>query len=152
MSGGVTLPTDITRSFQSVNYTGRYAVGRSDSLGYVDPVTSSSTTAVKQSATFTVVPGLADANCYSFRDSAGRYLRHWDYRVRFDADDGTTVVRQGRHVLRPTGTAAGTVRLESYNYPGRYIRHYNYELRVDAYQATDTFRADSSFTAVSPWA
>ncbi|MEH0637448.1 glycoside hydrolase family 43 protein [Streptomyces bottropensis] len=152
VSGGVTLPTDTTRSLQSVNYTGRYAVTRSDNLGYVDPVTSSSTTAVKQSATLTVVPGLADANCYSFRTSTGRYLRHWDYRIRSDADDGTTVFdKDATYCARP-GTASGSVRLESYNYPGRYIRHYNYELRLDTYQATDTFRADSSFTAVSTWA
>lgn len=152
VSGGVTLPTNTTRSLQSVNYTGRYTVARSDNLGYVDPVTSSSTTAVKQSATFTVVPGLADANCYSFRNSAGRYLRHWDYRIRFDTDDGTTVFdKDATYCARP-GTTSGSVRLESYNYPGRYIRHYNYELRLDIYQATDTFRADSSFTAVSPWA
>lgn len=102
VSGGVTLPTNTTRSLQSVNYTGRYAVVRSDSLGYVDPVTSSSTTAVKQSATFTVVPGLADANCYSFRDSMRPLsaplglpdpLRHGRRHDR---------LRQGRHVLRPT--------------------------------------------------
>ncbi|MDW8808793.1 glycoside hydrolase family 43 protein [Streptomyces scabiei] len=152
VSGGVTLPTNTTRSLQSVNYPGRYAVARSDNLGYVDPVTSSSTTAVKQSATFTVVPGLADANCYSFRTSTGRYLRHWDYRIRSDADDGTTVFdKDATYCARP-GTASGSVRLESYNYPGRYIRHYNYELRLDTYEATDTFRADSSFTAVTPWA
>ncbi|MEU1557212.1 glycoside hydrolase family 43 protein [Streptomyces scabiei] len=152
VSGGVTLPVNTTRSLQSVNYTGRYAVARSDNLGYVDPVTSSSTTAVKQSATFTVVPGLADANCYSFRTSTGRYLRHWDYRIRSDADDGTTVFdKDATYCARP-GTASGSVRLESYNYPGRYIRHYNYELRLDTHEATDTFRADSSFTAVSPWA
>jgi hypothetical protein len=41
--------------------------------------------------------------------------------------------------------------MESYNYPGRYLRHYNYELRIDPYQDNATFRADSSFTAVSPW-
>ncbi|MFF5360708.1 glycoside hydrolase family 43 protein [Streptomyces scabiei] len=152
VSGGVTLPVNTTRSLQSVNYTGRYAVARSDNLGYVDPVTSSSTTAVRQSATFTVVPGLADANCYSFRTSTGRYLRHWDYRIRSDADDGTTVFdKDATYCARP-GTASGSVRLESYNYPGRYIRHYNYELRLDTYEATDTFRTDSSFTAVTPWA
>ncbi|MEV4380098.1 AbfB domain-containing protein [Streptosporangium sp. NPDC049644] len=35
---------------------------------------------------------------------------------------------------------------------GRHFRHYNYELRVDLYQNSDTFRADSSFTVVAPWA
>jgi hypothetical protein len=147
-----TLPTNTTRSLQSVNFPDRYAVVRSDSLGYIDPVSSSSTTAVKQSATLTVVPGLADANCYSFRDSAGRYMRHWDFRIRFDASNNTAVFNKDATYCARPGTVAGSVRLESYNYPGRYIRHYNYELRVETYQDSDTFRADSSFTAVTPWA
>uniref|UniRef100_UPI003899C76C family 43 glycosylhydrolase n=1 Tax=Streptomyces dysideae TaxID=909626 RepID=UPI003899C76C len=152
VSGGTALPTNTTRSLQSVNFTGRYAAVRSDSLGYLDPVTSSSTTAVKQSATFTVVPGLADSKCYSFRDSSGRYLRHKDYRVRFDASNSTTLFNKDATYCARPGSATGSISLESYNYPGRYLRHYNYELRVDAYQDNATFRADSSFRAVSPWA
>ncbi|MDK1348720.1 AbfB domain-containing protein [Streptomyces sp. 378] len=152
VSGGVTLPTNTTRALQSVNFPGRYAVVRSDSLGYLDPVTSSTSTAVKQSATFTVVPGLADGSCYSFRDSSGRYLRHKDFRVRFDPSNGTTLFNQDATYCARPGSATGSVSLESHNYPGRYLRHYNYELRVDAYQDNATFRADSSFRAVSPWA
>ncbi|MBE4741211.1 family 43 glycosylhydrolase [Streptomyces sp. ND05-3B] len=150
VTNGTSLPTNTTRSLRSVNFPGRYAVVRSDSLGYLDPVTSSSTTAVKQSATFTVIPGLADANCYSFRDSSGRYLRHKDFRVRFDAGNGTTLFNKDATYCARPGSTSGSVSLESYNYPGRYLRHYNYELRIDAYQDTATFRADSSFTAVSP--
>ena len=145
------LPTNTTRSLQSVNFTGRYAAVRSDSLGYLDPVTSSSTTAVKQSATFTVVPGLADSACYSFRDSSGRYLRHKDYRIRFDANNGSTTFNSDATYCARPGSVTGSVSLESYNYPGRYLRHYNYELRIDPYQDNTTFRADSSFKAVSPW-
>ena len=152
VTGGTALPTNTTRSLQSVNFPGRYAVERSDSLGYLDPVTSASSTAVKQSATFTVVPGLADSKCYSFRDSSGRYLRHLNFRGRFDASDGTTLFNKDATFCARPGSVAGSVGLESYNYPGRYLRHYNYELRVDTYQDTATFRADSSFTAVSPWA
>ncbi|WP_446684980.1 family 43 glycosylhydrolase [Kitasatospora gansuensis] len=147
-----TLPTNTTRSLQSVNFTGRYAAVRSDSLGYLDPVTSAGTTAVKQSATFTVVPGLADSSCYSFRDSSGRYLRHQDYRIRFDASNGSTTFNSDATFCARPGSATGSVSLESYNYPGRYLRHYNYELRIDPYQDDATFRADSSFRAVSPWA
>ncbi|WP_338900435.1 AbfB domain-containing protein [Streptomyces sp. TG1A-60] len=135
-----------------MNFTGRYAAVRSDSLGHLDPVTSSSTTAVKQSATLTVVPGLADSTCYSFRDSSGRYLRHMDFRVRFDASNGTAIFdKDATYCARP-GSVTGSVSLESYNYPGRYLRHRDYELRVDPYQDSATFRADSSFTAVLPWA
>nr|WP_232107677.1 AbfB domain-containing protein [Streptomyces gossypiisoli] len=146
------MPTHTTRSLQSVNFPGRYAAVRSDSLGHLDPVTSSSTAAVKQNATFTVVPGLADSTCYSLRDSSGRYLRHMDFRVRFDASNGTALFRQDATYCARPGSATGSVSLESYNYPGRYLRHYYYELRVDPYQDNATFRADSSFTAVSPWA
>jgi GH43 family beta-xylosidase len=151
VSGGTTLPVNTTRSLQSVNFPGRYATVRTDSLGYLDPVSSSSTTAVKQSATFTVIPGLADSNCYSFRDSSGRYLRHKDYRIRFDASNGTALFNKDATYCARPGSATGSVSLESYNYPGRYLRHYNYELRIDPYQDNATFRADSSFTPVSPW-
>jgi GH43 family beta-xylosidase len=152
VSGGVALPTNTTRSLQSVNFPGRYAVVRSDSLGYLDPVTSSSTTAVKQSATFTIVPGLADGSCYSFRDASGRYLRHKDLRIRADASNGTTLFNKDATYCARSGSATGSVSLESYNYPGRYLRHYNYELRLDTFQDNATFRADSSFKAVNPWA
>ncbi|MBD0841597.1 family 43 glycosylhydrolase [Streptomyces sp. TRM68416] len=152
VSVGATLPTHTTRSLQSVNFPGRYAAVHSDSLGYLDPVTSSSTAAVKQNATFTIVPGLADSTCYSFRDSSGRYLRHMDFRVRFDASDGTALFNNDATYCARPGSATGSVSLESYNYPGRYLRHYYYELRIDPYQDNATFRADSSFTAASPWA
>jgi hypothetical protein len=150
-SDGVILPTNTTSSLQSVNYPALYVVVRSDNLGYVDQITSSTTTAVKQSATFTVVPGLADAKCYSFRDSAGRYLHHWDSRVRFAADNGEEMFEKDATYCTRPGSATGSVRLESYNYPGRYLRHYNYELRLDLNESTDTFRADSSFSVVTPW-
>ncbi|MEH0555217.1 AbfB domain-containing protein [Streptomyces sp. B21-101] len=152
VTGGVTLPTNTTRSLRSVNFPGRYAVVRSDSLGYLDPVTSSSTAAVLQSATFTVVPGLADGSCYSFRDASGRYLRHKDLRIRADASNGTTLFAKDATYCARQGSVTGSVGLESYNYPGRYLRHYDYELRLDTYQDNATFRADSSFTPVSPWA
>ncbi|WP_217178286.1 family 43 glycosylhydrolase [Streptomyces sp. AC495_CC817] len=152
VTGGVSLPTNTTRSLQSVNFPGRYIAVRSDSLGHLDPVTSSSTTAVKQSATFTIVPGLADGSCYSFRDSSGRYLRHKDLRIRADASNGTTLFNKDATYCARSGSATGSVSLESYNYPGRYLRHYNYELRLDSFQDNATFRADSSFKAVSPWA
>ncbi|MDR7326463.1 hypothetical protein J2S44_006713 [Catenuloplanes niger] len=151
VSGGASLPVSAPRSLQSVNYPDRYVRHR-DHLGYVEPVTSSSAASVKQDATFTIVPGLADANCSSFRAANGSYLRHWDYRLRLDPSDGSaTFAKDATYCARP-GSVTGSVSLESYNYPGRYIRHYNYELRVELYQDSATFRADSSFRAVTAWA
>jgi hypothetical protein len=148
--GGATVPSG-GRSFQSVNFPARYW-HMTNSLGYLDPVSSSSTTATKQEATFTVVPGLADVNAYSFRAADGRYLRHYGFRVRLDAGTGASAFNQDATFVARPGSANGSVALESYNFPGRYIRHRNYELWVDPHDNSDLFRADSSFTATSPWA
>lgn len=103
VSGGVDLATGVTRSFRSGNYSTRYWQEQSALLN-LPVVSSSSTTAEKQASTFTVLPGLADANAYSFRDAAGNYLRHWDFRGRFDANDGTsTFAKDATFVIR-TGT------------------------------------------------
>ncbi|MGW2401052.1 glycoside hydrolase family 43 protein [Kitasatospora sp. NPDC001664] len=147
VSGGATLPVNTARSLRSVNYPGRYV----SSDGTLPTVDASSSAAAKQAATFTVVPGLADPNCYSLRAADGRYLRHWDFVPRLDADDSSAVFKGDATYCARPGSAAGSVSLESYNYPGRYLRHYDYKLRLDVYQDNDTFRADSSFQDVNPW-
>ncbi|WSW80629.1 glycoside hydrolase family 43 protein [Streptomyces sp. NBC_00996] len=151
VSAGASLPTGVTRSFQSGNYTTRYWQEQSSLLN-LPVVSGSSSSAEKQAATFTVVAGLADANGYSFRDAAGNYLRHYDFRARFDANDGTSTFAKDATYMARTGTASGSVRLESYNYPGYYLRHYNYQLRVDPADGTDLFRQDGSFVPVTAWA
>ncbi|MFD3924826.1 glycoside hydrolase family 43 protein [Streptomyces sp. NPDC058614] len=151
VSGGATLPTGVTRSFRSGNYTTRHWQEQSALLN-LPVVTSSSTTAEKQASTFTIVAGLADANGYSFRDAAGNYLRHWDFRARFDANDGTSTFAKDATFIARTSATSGAVRLESYNYPGYFLRHYNYQLRVDLTAGTDLFRQDSSFVPVTAWA
>ncbi|GGX85654.1 hypothetical protein GCM10010358_44850 [Streptomyces minutiscleroticus] len=151
VAGGPSLPTGVTRSFRSANFPTRYWQQQS-SPADLAVVSSSSTAAQKQAAAFAVVPGLADANGFSFRDASGRYLRHWDFRARFDANDGSAVFARDATFVARTGTASGSVRFESYNYPGYYLRHYDYQLRVDPADATDLFRQDSSFVPVTAWA
>jgi hypothetical protein len=149
VSGGASLPL-AARSLQSVNYPGRY-VRHNNYLGYLDPVTSASSTLTKQDATFTIVRGLADANCHSFQGTGGRYLRHYNARLRLDADNGTALFRQDATFCARPGSASGTVSLESYNLAGRYLRHRDFQLWVDLTDNTALFRADSSFRAVTAW-
>ncbi len=142
------VPTG-NRSLRSQNVTDRYVRHR-NSLGYVEAV---STATDRSDATFTVVAGLANGNCYSLRavNAGGQYLRHDNYRLRLAADNGTAGFRSDATFCGRTGLAGGgTVSLESYNYPGFYIRHYNYELRVDRNDGTATFRGDASFTVAGP--
>ncbi|UXY31373.1 glycoside hydrolase family 43 protein [Streptomyces sp. HUAS TT20] len=150
VSSGPSITRNATRSFRSANYPTRYWAEQSTLLN-LPVVSGSSATADKQAATFTVVAGLADANGYSFRDASGNYLRHYDFRARFDADDGTTTFAEDATFIARLGPTTGSVRFESYNYPGSYLRHYNYQLRVDVSNGTDLFRQDSSFVSVTAW-
>lgn len=68
-------------------------------------------------ATLTVVTGLADGTCFSFRVDGNRYLRHFGYRVRVDAWEDSDLFRADATFCQEAGTPAGTVRLRSKNYP-----------------------------------
>ncbi|WP_432155328.1 glycoside hydrolase family 43 protein [Streptomyces sp. bgisy153] len=151
VSGGPDPARNTPRSFRSANYPTRFWQERSGLLD-LPVVTASSTTAERQAATFTVVAGLADPSGHSFRDAAGNYLRHYGFRARFDANDGTPTFARDATFTARTGTTSGAVRFESHNYPGHYLRHYDYELRVDPTDATSLFRQDSSFLPVTAWA
>ncbi|RVX38701.1 alginate lyase [Nonomuraea polychroma] len=146
-----TLPAGTTRSLRSANYPARF-IRHQNYLGYLHEVSASSDAQTRQDATFTIVPGLAAPNGYSLRAANGQYLRHYDFRVRLAADDGTATFKSDATFYAVPGVASGSVRLESSNFPGRYLRHRNYELWVDPYDGTSGFRDDSSFTAVTAWA
>ncbi|WP_228045040.1 AbfB domain-containing protein [Streptomyces ferrugineus] len=108
-------------------------------MGSIDPVSGGTTLPTNTSRSLRSV------------NFPGRYP-HKDLRTRYDASNGTALFNKDATYCARPGSATGSVSLESYNYPGRYLRHYNYELRVDPFQDNATFRADSSFSAVGPWA
>ena len=95
---------------------------------------------------FDVVKGLADASCFSIRAAGGKYLRHFDYRLRFDKPDGSDLNRQDATFCPLDGVPAGVVRLRSLNYPDHVIHRRDKKLYIDERDDTDAFEADSSFT------
>jgi hypothetical protein len=148
---GTVLPSG-TRSLRSANFPDRYARARDNST-FIDPLNSSSPFADRRAATFTVVPGLANAGCHSLESvsNPGSYLRHYNMRLRTQPNDGSAVFRGDATFCARAGLAGGgTVSLESYNYPGRLLRHYAYELRLDLRESGATFAGDASFTVTAP--
>ncbi|MFJ6675743.1 family 43 glycosylhydrolase [Actinosynnema sp. NPDC091369] len=77
---------------------------------------------------------------YNYPD---RFIRHWEYRGRVEANVAPLADSQFRVVTGLNGS--GTVSLESTNFPGYYLRHRNYELWVERNDGSATFRADASF-------
>jgi RNA polymerase sigma factor (sigma-70 family) len=138
-------------SLESVNQAGLFVAVVGD-LGVLAPAGAKSGQPARQRATFEVVPGLADAGCFSFRAQDGRYLRHSLWRLRLSQDEGTKLFRGDATFCTRTGTAAGSVSLESSNYPGGFLRHRGNELWVDFSDGTEAFLADRSFRIRPPLA
>ncbi|MEU4480561.1 AbfB domain-containing protein [Micromonospora sp. NPDC023966] len=111
-----------------------------------------SAAAVRKGATFEAVEGLANARCYSFRFTDGRYLRHSSWRLRLNRNERTALFRGDATFCPRPGTREGTVELESANYPGWFLRHRGDQLWVDQSDRTDRFRADSAFRVRAPLA
>ncbi|MBD2438582.1 AbfB domain-containing protein [Nostoc sp. FACHB-110] len=141
------------QSLQSLNNLSYY-IGQTNSLGYIQTVSSSSDTLTKNNATWNLVSGLANSNCISFesRTNAGYYLRHQAYRLKLNQNDNTDLFKADATFCPKAGLADTTaVSFTSFNYPTYYLRHRNYELWIDP-QATDTvYKNDASFKIAVPW-
>ncbi|HST85390.1 MAG TPA: glycoside hydrolase family 43 protein [Kineosporiaceae bacterium] len=140
------------RSLRSLNVAGYYVRHR-NYVGYIDPLSASSSAADRADATLTVRTGLANSNCYSFQASnlSGYYLRHSNYQLVLALNDGTAAFASDATFCGRSGLGGGgSISLESYNYPGFYIRHSNYALRVDRGDGSTTFNNDASFVVTTP--
>ncbi|MFC6091052.1 family 43 glycosylhydrolase [Saccharothrix lopnurensis] len=78
---------------------------------------------------------------YSYPD---RFVRHYDFRARVEANVRPLADSQFRLVPGLAGT--GTVSLESANYPGYHLRHRDHQLYVERGDGSALFRGDASFT------
>jgi hypothetical protein len=126
----------------------------------IAPVTSSSPAADKAAATWIVREGLGDASCVSFEsaDRPGQYLRHYDFRLRVDGDDGSALFRQDATFCPQAGHNGQGVSLRSANYPSDFVRHYAYNAYIAGdggshdWDTTASWADDTSWVVGSPWA
>ncbi|WP_030677249.1 AbfB domain-containing protein [Streptomyces cellulosae] len=137
-------PSSTWRSVRSANYPDRYW-HLSGGLVKLDPVRGSES---REDSTFEVVQGLADGSCSSFATSDGRYLRHRDFVLRADRNDGSPLFKQDATFCARASSVSGAIMLESVNYPGRFLRHKDFTLRLDPYQYGGPYQADSAFRLV----
>ncbi|MGW2047619.1 AbfB domain-containing protein [Streptomyces sp. NPDC001858] len=139
-------PTSIRRSVRSVNYPDRYWHVSNGVVKLDEPRGSES----RADSTFTVVAGLTDSSCYSFRTSDGDYLRHRNFVLRAERNDGSTLFKKDATFCSvPSSSYSDAVMLESVNYPGRFLRHQNFALRLDPYGYNTSGRSDFSFRVVA---
>jgi alpha-L-arabinofuranosidase len=143
----------------TAGYTG-YSLRHDNYLGQVAAITSADSATARQDATFTVLPGLADSSCYSFRSAnfPTRYLRHYDYRVRLDVDDSSATFAADATFCAMRGNSGAAVSWQSLNFPSRYLRHYALDVWIAsnggslASDATTNWAQDTSWNTIAPWA
>lgn len=133
-------------SLESANQSGRYVA----ILGDAGVLTDVSNDTDRKWATFEVVPGLADRQCYSLLAADGRHLRHLNWRLRASGEQNTVLSRRDATFCARAGWSAGTVALESYNYRGWFLRHTGGEMWVDQFDGSAEFGADGSFLTRPP--
>jgi GH43 family beta-xylosidase len=76
--------------------------------------------------------------------STDRFVRHWEYRARVEANVAPLADSQFRLVTGLAGS--GSVSLESTNFPGYFLRHRDNELWVERSDGSTLFRNDASFS------
>ena len=129
---------------QYLSYMGDYAT--------LSQVGAGSAEQARRQASFTVVHGLANQRCVTFRAADGRYLRHSYLRLRLSSDDGSALFRRDATFCPRPGTLAGSVTLWASNYPALAFRHRDGWIWLDASDGTKTFGGESSFLLRTPWA
>ncbi|WP_309032115.1 MULTISPECIES: sigma-70 family RNA polymerase sigma factor [Streptomyces] len=138
------------RSLESVDRPGLFATYDGD-FATLGPVSASSSAQVRQRGTFTVVGGLADRRCVTFRAADGRYLRHSYLRLRLSTDDGSALFREDATFCPRPGAVAGSVTLHAHNYPGSVLRHRDGGIWLDGHDGTGAFAGQASFVVRGAW-
>ncbi|WP_328746253.1 AbfB domain-containing protein [Streptomyces sp. NBC_00285] len=137
-------PSATYRSVRSVNYPQRYWHVDDGYVG-LDSVSGSES---REDSTFKLVKGLADASCYSFVTHDGKYLRHRNFVLRAERNDGSGLFPKDATFCPREAAYSGAQMLESVNYPGYFLRHENFVVKLERFEYSPQYLQDSSFQLV----
>ncbi|KAI0179852.1 Arabinosidase B [Hypoxylon sp. FL1284] len=134
-------------------YTTRY-LAHSGSTVNTQEVSSSSSTALKQAASWKVRAGLSNSDCVSFEagDASGSYLRHYNFVLQVGRGDGSKQFNEDATFCPLAGLAGDdTTSIRAWGYPTRFLRHYDNVGYVARNGGVETFDAASSFNDDVSW-
>ncbi|KAJ5808753.1 hypothetical protein N7474_010022 [Penicillium riverlandense] len=148
----LTVGSSISLKVTTPGYTTRY-LAHDGSTVNTQVVSSSSTTALKQQASWTVRTGLANSACFSFEsiDTPGSFIRHYNFELLLNANDGTKQFYEDATFCPQTGLNSQGNSIRSWSYPTRYFRHYDNVLYAASNGGVQTFDATASFNDDVSW-
>ncbi|KAI8631579.1 carbohydrate-binding module family 42 protein [Xylariaceae sp. FL1651] len=133
-------------------YTDRY-IAHTGATVNTQAVSSSSSAALKQQASWAVRTGLGNSACLSFEsvDSPGSFIRHSNYALVVNANDNSKIFHEDATFCLQAGINGQGSSLRSWSYPARYFRHYDSLLYIagnsgpHAFDNPAVFNDDVSF-------
>lgn len=148
----LTVGSSVSLHVTTPGYTTRYLAHTGNTVN-TQVVSSSNTTAVKQLASWHVRTGLGNSACFSFEsvDTPGSYIRHYDFVLLLNANDGTKQFGEDATFCPQSGLNGQGSSFRSWNYPTRWFRHYaniGYAASnggVHTFDAATSFNNDVSF-------
>src|SRR4051812_13320583 len=116
-------------------------------------VSSASSATDKANASWIVRAGLSNSACVSFesRNTAGSYLRHQNYQLSLNANNGTSLFAQDATFCPQAGRNGQGNSFASVNYPDRFIRHYSNLVYIANNGGTNTFDSATAWTDDVSW-
>ncbi|KDR85714.1 hypothetical protein GALMADRAFT_234773 [Galerina marginata CBS 339.88] len=116
-------------------------------------VSSSSSTALKQQASWTVRTGLGNSACFSFesRDTPGSFIMHSNFELQLNANDGSKQFLEDATFCPQAGLNGQGSSLRSWSFPTRYFRHDANGLYVASNGGVNQFDATASFNDDASW-
>ncbi|KAI0129677.1 Arabinosidase B [Xylariales sp. AK1849] len=148
----LTVGSSISLQATTAGYTTRY-IAHIGSTVNTQVVSSSSTTALQQQASWTVRTGLGNSACFSFEsvDTPGSYIRHEDFVLLLNANDGTKQFYEDATFCPQSGLNGQGNSIRAWGYPTRYFRHYTNVLYAASNGGVHTFDLPASFNDDVSW-
>lgn len=127
-------------------YTGDYLAHNGSTVN-LQPVSSSSGTALKQQASWTVRTGLGNSGCVSFesKDTPGSFIRHNNFVLKVDANDNSKGFKEDATFCPQAGLNGQGNSIRAWGYPTRFFRHFSEVGYIASNGGPDTFDNTNSF-------
>ncbi|KAF2161563.1 carbohydrate-binding module family 42 protein [Zasmidium cellare ATCC 36951] len=131
-----------------------------DSTIITQQITSTSNTALKQSASWTVHSGLGNSACISFEsvDVPGSFIRHSNAGLKISSDDGTKLMHEDATFCPQTGLNGQGNSIKSWSYPTKMVRVYQGKVYIadnggpNPFDLLQGYNDDASFVVGDSWA
>jgi hypothetical protein len=116
-------------------------------------ISPSSSTALKDWASWTVRTGLANSGCFSFesKDTPGSFIRHAAFKLSLNANDDSMLFAGDATFCSEFALNGQGNSIRSWSYPARYFRQFNSSIYIASNGGDQAFDNATTFSDDASW-